>query len=100
MLRGHTLCFLQSFHLSIIPLALAIENATEVCYMFGGLISWFNDFYTLSILVVGNATEVYYMSGGHIFVSSPLVLAVENATWPCCTPAGITSEIFAICRNL
>jgi len=56
MLRGHTLCFLQSFHLSIIPLVLAIENATEVCYMFGGLISWFNDFYTLSILAIGNAT--------------------------------------------
>jgi len=32
--------------------------------MFGGLISWFNDFYNLSILAVGSATEACFVPAG------------------------------------
>ncbi len=62
---------------AIIPLILAVGNITSACYMFGGHISWFNDFYTLSILAVGNATEA------------------------CFVPAGITSETITLyqCRQ-
>ncbi len=51
--------------------------------MFGGHISWFNDFSTLAI---GNATEVCYMFGGHILWFNDFsILAVGNATSICST---------------